>query len=344
MFQTDKFTVWNLSPDQTVVAGAQTLFNVVGRLNNPLLVHGFYYRLNQGEKRVIAYSTSNLNNGRLEQFGDFNINSIHIDDLRETNELVLYIEQNGEIFERSLVFHTQPITNMCPQFALNLDGVSEPQEVGQVVDGCWQIERRPNFSPCISIAPNNAGYDRILLFGNHQWTGGYQIKACLEVTAKIHRVHLLGLLFNWRSHQESKAGQLSSTWSTGLGIYDSRSHTLKIRYGVNVHIENGHKIGDTLLGEAPLGFDNGSPLSRFYRRLLGRKTKNNQLDLHQLYWFNLIVHPEIHSLAVWLDGMQPRRPQLFIRETSQPLNTGSVGIIAYNCGMRLHEFEINPYP
>ena len=341
MFKTEEFEIWNLTPGQTIIIGSQSLFNIVGRVKDPINTIDFLYRLNQGKEVSIIYNISNRNAGRLERFGDFNIDTISVCDLKETNELQLRVERQGFSREWRIIFRVRQVAGERPQFSLDLTGISEPQEIGQTVDGFWQIGQEPT-APCLTIPPEEAGYDRVFLFGSEQWTSGYQIKARLEATALIHRVYLLGLLFKWGSHTKGDGYSLPMNWSTGLGIFDSRSNTLRIRYGIDVHKENGRKIGDNLLGEAPLR--QISPLSKSYQNLFGRKTDKDQFELNKPYWFHLVVHPKIHSLAVWQDGFPPPgQPQVVVNNPAELLPSGSVGVIAYNCGIRVHNFEVSPY-
>ncbi len=344
MLDTNDFIIWNLTHQQTVTIGSQSLFNILGRLKNPLIVLEFYFRVNQGEEKTILFNISDRNYGRLERTGDFNINSIDISELKETNQLYLRVEYEDHCEETSIIFHTRRVEIEQPRFTLNLDGIGEPQEVGQVVDGYWQVDHSSSATPNIYVPPAEAGYDRIFLFGSQQWTSGYQITARLEATAWAHRVHLLGLLFKWQAHDKGDGSYLPLNWNTGLGIFDSRSETLRIRYGVNVRKENGHKVGDTLVGEAPLDPTSASSFSKSRFNILRREPRRDYLELKRPYWFHLIVHPQIHSLAVWADDCQrPAKPQVVIKNPTELLSFGSVGVIAYNCGIRIYNFEVSPY-
>ena len=343
MFITDDFSIWNLQPGQTVVVGAQSLFNVVGRLNDPEHVQKFSYRLNQHKEGGVHFNQQAHILGRLERCGDFNLDTIRLEDLQPVNELVLVVEREGQTRRWELSFSVRRFEGAGPRFSLSLLGVNEPQEVGQIVDGRWQIEPGRRAAPCIAVLPADAGYDRIILFGSSQWTSGYQVKACVEVTAWTHRVHLLGILFKWQAHLQGDGRVLPKNWNTGLGIFDSRSDSLRIRYGKNVHVENNQKIGDSLLGEAPLQVDRRNKVARVLRRLLLPASPVNHLRLNRLYWFHLVVHPEVHSLAVWPEGARKPVAQLIVPNPAEHLDAGSVGFIAYNCAVRLYTFDVSPY-
>ena len=60
------------------------------------------------------------------------------------------------------------------------------------------------------------------------------------------------------------------------------------------------------------------------------------------YFFNMVVRPEKYQLTVWEEGKKEPSPQLVAERPVEILPNGSVGIIAYNCGVRIYSFDVSP--
>ncbi|MGI9534500.1 MAG: hypothetical protein ACR2NW_06085, partial [Thermodesulfobacteriota bacterium] len=177
--------------------------------------------------------------------------------------------------------------------------------------------------------------------------------ARLSVTSWTHITHNVGLLFKWNPHLQGDGTNLPIQWSTGLGYYYSLSKGLRIRFGKDVHVDQkGNKQGDYILREKPLSYSRyfKGKLIKFSRFVMKNEKKSlffgrnpfSQITPGIQYYFKLKVHPERYSLTVWEDGTVEPSPQLVVNEPIEVLPQGSVGIIAYNCGVRIYEFNVNP--
>jgi hypothetical protein len=76
------------------------------------------------------------------------------------------------------------------------------------------------------------------------------------------------------------------------------------------------------------------------RMRLNRKA--TELRLHQDYCFRVRVHPRQYALAVWQADTPEPAPQLLVNDPVERLSTGAVGILAYQVGVRVSEFEVEP--
>jgi hypothetical protein len=56
----------------------------------------------------------------------------------------------------------------------------------------------------------------------------------------------------------------------------------------------------------------------------------------------MLVQPKRFALTVWPAAGTPPPPQLVVDDPIDPLKRGAVGILAYQVGVRLYEFEVRP--
>ncbi|MCI0696561.1 hypothetical protein L0337_31735 [candidate division KSB1 bacterium] len=348
MFSADKLEVWNLTPNSNALVGAQRIFNVVGRLRSPHATIKLLYSLNNGSEKSVWFNANEKRSTRLEYHGDFNIDTIEAADLKPRNRLAFRIV-NGAIEQPKydLIFSTHAILEELPQFRLNLEGVDNPEQVGQIVDGKWRVSRDENHEPCLEILKEDAGLDRIILFGRHDWTTGYEITARICVTAWTTNTHNVGLVFKWNPHLQGDGTHLPSQWSTGLGYYYSRCPGLRIRFGVDVHLDkDGNKLGDHILQEATLSWWRrwvGRFGNKVFYKALPRIYPLSQFVPGVQYRLRLIVRPEKYALTVWKNGKKEPHPQVLVLNPIEKLACGSTGVIALNCGVRVYEFNVTPF-
>ena len=353
MFETDEFELWNLAPESKVVIGAQRIFNILGRLKHPEKIKRVTYSINSGPERAIFFNYLNNKSERLIRPGDFNIDTILIEDLGPENQINFTLDIGSEVKKYLIGFSAHTYNGKLPYYRLDLSTANHSYEVGQIVDGKWQWTKDEHSDPCLEILKQDAGHDRIILFGHHDWTSGYEITAKLCVTAWTHITHNVGLLFKWNPHLQGDGTCLPVQWTTGLGYYYSLSKGLRIRLGLNVHIDHtGNKHGDYVLKEKPLSpyyYVKGNIL-RIYRWLLKLIKVNSQLTFDPFsqvvpgrkYLFRMLIHPEKYALTVWEEGKNEPSPQLKVQKPVEILPKGSVGIIAYNCGVRIYDFKVTP--
>lgn len=349
MFTTDNIEVWNLTPGGVARSAAVTIFNVVGRLKHPQQIAAAYYRLNDEVERPIYFERERAELPlRLSEPGDFNIDTILLSQL-DTHNIIRFriIRTDGCTAVEELSFRVHPFESAAPKFDLHFTAVSNPEEVGQTVEGPWQISIDEYGRRCLEVTPENAGYDRIILFGRHDWTTGYEILARFSVTSLIG-MHNIGLIFKWNPHKQGDGTWLPSQWSTGLGYYCSYGAPgLRIRFGVDVHrTALGEKVGDHLLGYAHL--DRGRYWRTWIMNKFARADPPSELVLSTDYMCRLRVHPKQYSLSVWQSPSSPGAadqvagepaPQVVVDQPHDLLPQGSVGFIAHQAGIRLYEYQ-----
>lgn len=352
MFTTDNIAVWNLTPGGVARSGAVVIFNVVGRLKDPEGVRSAHYRINDEAEAPIYFERDKAKLPlRLGDPGHFNIDTITDSQLRQHNLLQFRIVRtDGRTIIEELPFRVRPFTASCPEFRLDLSSASSPEEVGQTVEGPWQVSSDEHGRRCLEVAPEGAGYDRVILFGRHDWTTGYELSARFSVTA-LTGMHNIGLVFKWNPHKQGDGTWLPSQWSTGLGYYCSYGEPgLRIRFGVDVHrTPDDEKVGDHLLGHAHL--DRARYLRTWIMNRLGRSTAPSELVLGTDYMCRLRVEPQQYSLSLWQSpgshgshehAEAEPAPQVVVDQPDDLLPRGSVGFIAHQAGIRLYEYEARP--
>ena len=354
MYEKEDLTLWNLTPGVNTFVGPQEIFNLVGNVKNPERVEGIKYSLNKGQEKPVFFKSSENGSARLVNAGDFNIDTINVNELEPQNEISFSLIYKGGIEKKyDIEFPAYFYSCVSPSYKLELDSVEYSQQAGQVVDGKWQVNKDENNEKCLEILKQDAGHDRIILFGCHDWTNGYEITSRICVTSWTHLTHNVGLLFKWNPHLLGDGTHLPIQWSTGLGYYYSLSKGLRIRFGENVHIDSmGKKQGDYVLQEKPLS------LARYIKgkmlKIVNPLLRNGSLGYFfgedpfsqiipgKHYYFKMHVHPEKYRLTVWESNVKEPSPQLVVNNPNEILKQGSAGIIAYNCGVRLYEFNVSP--
>jgi hypothetical protein len=342
MYEDDHLEVWNLTDGGQARCGAVDIFNIVGRLKAPGDAASLSYRLNGGEPCPVYFNASGETEPRVTSPGDFNIDTINHGDLRDTNTIVFELERrSGERTRHELTFRANPFSAEERSYALDLEGRSGPEEAGQVVEGPWRIGADASGRRCLEIAPEQAGYDRIILFGSRDWTTGYEIRTRLAVTA-ITGNHNVGIVFKWNPHEQGDGRRLPTTWSTGLAYYRSyKPRGLKVRFGVGVHRDaQGRLAGDHVLARVPMSrlqFSKAALLRR-----LGLGGPASAMQVGREYVFRMRVDPERYALTVWRADRREPAPQVVVDGPPDLLPTGPPGVIAYHIGIRVYEFEVRP--
>ena len=338
----DIINVWNVHDGISAYAGAQPIFNVVGRVDNALNVERLSYRINGGPLFPVCFKNASNGPLRLERLGDFNIDTIDASQILEQNTLHLVARfKNGREVVRTIRFPVRRI-HSTSGYKLDLRDANHPEEIGQLVDGRWRISRSGGSRSCLEIPLQDTGLDRIILFSKTDSGSEYRVRARLAVTAWTGSPCNLGILFDWNPHLQGDGKWLPGQWTTGLGYYYSHCRGLRIRIGVNVHLDHrGKKSGDHILGEACL-----SPVRYLASAVLtGARLINAPLPQvvpGREYYFELSIKKDHYSLTVWMAGDQQKSPQITIVEPPVLLlRTGVVGIIAHRCALRIYDFELS---
>ena len=333
--------LWNLHDGVPAYADAQRIFNVLGRLQDPAAFAALRYRLNDGPVTPVHFKASPNEGGRLARLGDFNIDTIDTAQLQNHNRLALMARhKNGAEVTHSVEFPvlSSPVKKT---HRLNLNGAELPQQIGQIIDGRWQVSEDRNGQACLEIREDDAGLDRIILLSTNTLDTGYRIRARLAITAWTGSPYNVGLVFMWNPHLQGDGTSLPGQWSTGLGYYYSHCRGLRIRYGVDVHLDQfGKKIGDHILGEKCFS------LGRYWRSRLLEKARLTAAPQPQLipgstYLFDLVIRDDIHALTVWRESGRQPPPQIVVHNPARPLSAGAAGIIAHRCALRIYDFEIS---
>lgn len=343
MIDRETIEIWNLTDGKKAVFGSVSIFNIVGRIKQPETVSNVTYDLNGAAPVPIYVNREARRSGRLRRPGDFNVDTIDIDQLRDDNALRIKIaRQNGKVDEEHINFPAVRFAEKDPKFALDLDRATTAEEVGQIVEGSWRIDHDEEGRRCLEIRPEDAGYDRIILFGQQEWSTNYELFARLSIT-KITGTHNLGFVFKWNPHERGDGTYLPRKWSSGLAYYCSygKKAGLRLRFGVDVHRDQtGRKQGDYLLGYKSTGICSkvisGMPfLSRFSALL-------TDLKIGQDYCMRLRVTPERYAFTTWLATESEPEPQVVVDDPDDRLPRGSVGLLALQIAVRLYDFEVRP--
>jgi hypothetical protein len=344
MVRTDQIAIWNLTDGGIARSGCVDIFNIVGNVADPASIEKFAYQLNDGPEVPIFFTRRTEPGARLIRVGDFSIDTIALADLAPTNRLSFRIKRagGGEHIQQ-IRFRPAPFEEMQPRFRLDLDGVRGAEQVGQVVEGPWRVAQDERGRRCLEIAPEDAGYDRIILFGRKDWTTGYEVHARVAIT-RIIGPHNIGLVFQWNPHERGDGTWLPKKWSSGLGYYCSYGEDpgIRIRFGVQAHYdETGRIRGEYLLAHCPLTTRRQVLINKIkHKARLSRWS--TELRLHRDYSFRMLVHPKRFALTVWPAAGAEPTPQLVVGDPVDPLRQGAVGILAYHVGVRLYEFAVRP--
>jgi hypothetical protein len=333
--------LWNVRDGVPVYTGAQSVVNFLGRLRRPEEVGDLTYSLNGGPARPVFFKNSEAKANRLALPGDFNIDTIGRDQIQSDNTLVMTASlRNGDSVEQTWRFPSRPAGDHDKSFRLDLRGVEHSQQVSQMVDGRWRVGGEGEGKRWLEIAEEDAGLDRVILFGRDDLTTGYTIRARVLVTSWVGMPHNVGLLFKWNPHLRGDGTILPSQWSTALGYYYSNCPGIRIRYGVDVHVNaDGQKIGDYVLAEAKLSRWRDLT-GRLIKRFAGKERIFAQLAPGTPYCFELRIEEAVHTLTVWKCGRSKPSPQVVVENPTQYLKSGAAGIIAHRCGVRVYDFEV----
>ena len=195
------------------LGSAQAHFNVLGQVDNHSALSELYYCLNGGEKTSIAIGRAPNGFGdgrRLARSGHFNADiptsllhdgENHID--------IVAIDHDGNECASSAIIEKSTGSTPLPCH-IEWNAIHNPQDVGQFVDGCWEISSA-------GLRTQHTGYKRLFLIGCDAWED-YQI----TVPITIHAVdpllgphsgdNGLGVIMRFDGHVEDSAPEQPS-WS-----------------------------------------------------------------------------------------------------------------------------------
>jgi hypothetical protein len=331
---------WNLQEGVPVHASAQRVFNVVGRIDPVDAVKSLSYSLNQSPFRPVHFRRKEqMKEFRLIHPGDFNIDTIGRSKLAANNRLTLRASLKNGLEELKTVSFPRGERSVSTDWHLDLNGIEAVQQVAQIVDGNWTIghDQRGDF---LQIRPEDAGYDRIILFGGDHYACDCSIELKLCVDSWRQPLHSAGIVFNWNPHKLGDGTCLPTQWTTGLANYDTRSHGIRLRTGHNVHTNHrGHKIGAHLLGESSL-----SLTKEWLHRLATRMGLTShffpQMQCGTLYTFQLDLQKQIYRLKAFKENQRRPQAQILVRNPQSSLPSGAFGVMVYQAAARIYDFKI----
>jgi hypothetical protein len=335
--------LWNVGEDTECLAGAQSIFNIVGRVTSFSLGQRLTYSLNGGPERAVAVQGP-VDAKRLSRFGDFNIDTITVDELRQTNVLRLVLHgAGGGLTEIIRTFRVRFIEPAQLSWRLDLRGASQPQEKAQIVDGKWRLGRDLDGRGYLAIASEDAGYDRVLLVGHRDWGSGYQVHARFRVDRWMPSISQgIGCAFHWNAHRGGDGSALPDEWSSGIAWAFSESPGLTIRVGRNARKDaSGRWLGETVVAEGTLSRTRAT-LSRLSRRIVPTSYFFPQIMPSIEYGYRLTVEERRLALSLWKVA-EPEPPAQVVAEDPPAILThGCVGVIAHHCAMKLYELTVSP--
>lgn len=149
---------------------AQDDFNVLGHVKPWSEVHSLMYSVNGGDWKPLSFRAVR----RLEYNGDFNAD-IPIATLRPGANTVTVRARflDGGTLERKVTVTKAPSGRSPLPVKIDWRKVTDPQEVGQYVDGKWELT--PD-----GLHTSRIGYDRLFLIGDRSWKD-YEVSASVTI-------------------------------------------------------------------------------------------------------------------------------------------------------------------
>lgn len=336
--------LWNVASNTECLAGAQSIFNIVGRVAAVERAERLTYALNGGLEMPVAVHGITTGGKRLARAGDFNIDTIAVDDLRRSNHLRLRLYgRRGEVSQVDRDFRVRLVDAGEPRWTMDLHDADAAQEVGQIVDGRWQLGTETGGRRYLGIAPGDAGYDRVFLVGHRDWAAGYEVRSRFRVDAWTRSISQgVGCAFKWNAHRRGDGGQLPEEWSTGVAWAFSESPGLTIRFGINATKDAGGRwSGESVLAEGTLSSVRAW-ISRLSRRVAPTVYALPQIVAGVEYGYHLVVADQRLALTIWEARQRQPEPQVVAEDAGGRLTRGSVGVIAHHCGVRVYELSVTP--
>lgn len=327
-------TVWYGQHQEVGHLGpAQDDFNLMGCLWPPEQFQALSYTLNRAEPITLKIARGLTGFRRLARAGHFNAD-IPIRDLRPgKNHIVLTAVRTDSthLSEDIYVHHHEQGT--CPlPYTIHWQDVNHPQDVGQCVDGFWQLGPK-------GLRTGHTGYDRIFLIGNRSWQD-YEV----TVPVTIHYV-------------PQKTGPRHG--GNGVGLI--------LRF--TGHIAGGHRKfppDQPKWGYQPFGaigwlrwekgLNRSAPKLEFYRGDNDQTIRHGlyRVRLEQTYQMKMRCHtlpdtPEGHgvteySFKIWPHGKdEPQRWHWQATQTSEhALRRGGIGLLAHHVDATFGDVTAEP--
>ena len=180
------------------LGNAQDDFNVMGKVSPADSIASLTYSLNNGPFNRLNFGEDTPGYRRFAELGHFNAD-ISISELLSGENIVEIIatDKNGQQMSQNVIVDLQSGSYPLPVY-IDWSKTTDPQDVGQYVDGHWELE--PD-----GLRTKHIGYDRIFLIGEKSWqdyeiTVTAQINQISETTSRVSGGNGVGILFRFTGH------------------------------------------------------------------------------------------------------------------------------------------------
>lgn len=181
------------------LGSAQDDFNLIGNINDFGSVEVLTCQLNGAHPDTLTIGRGHFGNlRRLAADGDFNAD-IPINRMKlGLNRINLYAYGPLGTFSTVTVLIDRQEGACELPFFINWNCISNPQNVGQYIDGKWSLAKN-------GLRTVRTGYDRIFLIGNRTWqdyeiTVPFTINRVVSKTGPVSFANGIGLLMRFQGH------------------------------------------------------------------------------------------------------------------------------------------------
>ncbi|MCG7522424.1 cadherin-like domain-containing protein, partial [Ruegeria sp. Ofav3-42] len=290
---------------------SQQWVNILGNAHTTDLV-SLTYSLNGGPEQTLSIGPDTR---RLEEDGDFNIDlDFAALDGSAADDVVTITAtySNGDVHTQDVTIRYEDGTNWAPDYVVDWSGVTNIQDVAQVVDGEWTIT--PD-----GVRTAEPGYDRILTFGDQSWDN-YEVNLSLTVndindgTPRDGAGLGFGMLWGGHTDDPISGWQPLSGYNPIVApFYDMNDSRFEL---------HEHPNWNFLLDTAPFTFTEGA-------------TYNVTIRVEQTDLIN-----RIYRFKIWEEGSS--EPVEWLLEgtdvMTDPLN-GSFALIAHHWDVTFHDLD-----
>ncbi|MBD5781196.1 DUF1349 domain-containing protein [Pelagicoccus sp. NFK12] len=285
----------------------QAQINILGNVIIPEQIESLTYSLN-GVHVLEELTMDPEQNVRIGRKGDFNV-EIPFTDLNEGENLVEIkaIGINGTEYTEEITVDSS-IYNVWPRpFAIDWSLVSRIDEVGQVVDGKWELVAG-------GVRAVESHYDRLIAIGDIDWTD-YEVTVPITVHHIDHQPPphepLVGVMLRWDGHERIGFEQPGTEWRP-IGAMGVHGWYLEGPRG-------GHHFQIFETGRKKYGGYNGI-----------------SMEVDKTYYFKFRVEtPEndatfgLYSLKIWAAGDPEPNAWGIVRQAEEGLLRGSFMLVAH---------------
>jgi len=306
--------VWYGTPQTFGVPGlAQQWVNVLGNVSDPDGVAALSYTLNGGPPRTLSIGKDSR---RLVSTGDFNVEIDFAELASGANSVAITARDSlNNTSVANVTLNYAPSTLWPLPFEMELAGVTDIQDVAQVVDGEWIIESNGLRCPTM-------GYDRVLAVGDLDWSE-------YEVTATITMLDMDPGGFAWPSVSPGFGITLRWPGHSDDPVVCIQPHCGWLPSGAGIWYDTGH--------DGPLVLD--GDLGLFQQQ-------NRTLDYDVPYVFKLRVESAgelgtFYAAKVWAEGdAEPAGWELSGYEPVGDVASGSCIFVAHHVDIRIEDVAV----